>query len=524
MKRDVLPVLGASPATTRSPYAMSWRSALSALAVALAIEIAGYWQTAAEIVSIWARSTTFTHGFTVLPIVAWLVWRKRKELRAINPTPAPVVLPLIALAGFGWLGGDFVSVNAASQFALVGMLVVTVVAVLGVEVARAILFPLGFAFFAVPVGDFLLPVLMDWTADFTVAALRMTGIPVYREGFLIVVPNGRWSIVEACSGVRYLIASLMVGTLFAYLHYRAHWRRWVFVAFSAVVPIIANWVRAYLVILLGYLSNNRLAAGVDHIIYGWVFFGIVMLLMFGIGSRWHEPAPRSVPGAKAPAASHLPLVHAGLRRFGVAAVAAVAIALAWPLVDAVTQVPRGPVAPLTLNAVPGWHAVDGNKAPVRLDRASASFHQLFERDGQVVGAALAYYQAQDSRRKLARISGELFADEGQGWIRTVVGQRTPRIGGDLHTVLETHAQTPGSRMVVEWEWYWIDGSVTSSNVMSKLLVGWSRLSHRRDNAAAVLLYTHDSGDGHGARTLQQFAHDAWPAIEAALRQRAGSVE
>jgi len=279
VKRDVLPVLGASPATARSPYAMSWRSALSALAVALAIEIAGYWQTAAEIVSIWARSTTFTHGFTVLPIVAWLVWRKRKELRAINPTPAPVVLPLIALAGFGWLGGDFVSVNAASQFALVGMLVVTVVAVLGVEVARAILFPLGFAFFAVPVGDFLLPVLMDWTADFTVAALRMTGIPVYREGFLIVVPNGRWSIVEACSGVRYLIASLMVGTLFAYLHYRAHWRRWVFVAFSAVVPIIANWVRAYLVILLGYLSNNRLAAGVDHIIYGWVFFGIVMLLM-----------------------------------------------------------------------------------------------------------------------------------------------------------------------------------------------------------------------------------------------------
>jgi len=524
MKRDVLPMLGVSPATARSPYATSWRTALTVLLVALAIEIVGYWHTAAEIVSIWARSTTFTHGFTVLPIVAWLVWRKRSELRAIDPAPALAVLPLIALAGFGWLGGDFVSANAASQFAFVGMLIATVVAVLGVEVARVILFPLGFAFFAVPVGDFLLPVLMDWTADFTVAALRMTGIPVYREGFLIVVPNGRWSIVEACSGVRYLIASLMVGTLFAYLHYRAHWRRWVFVAFSAIVPIVANWVRAYLIILLGYLSDNRLAAGVDHIIYGWIFFGIVMLLMFGIGSRWNEPAPGSAPAAAAPVTKPSPLVRAAPLRFGIPAVAAVAIALAWPLVDAITEVPSRPVAPLTLDAIPGWHVVEGAKAPVRLDRAAASLHDLFERDGEVVGVALAYYQAQDARRKLARISGELFADEGQGWIRTVVGQRTPRIGSDLHTVLETHAQTPGNRMIVEWEWYWIDGSVTSSNVMSKLLLGWSRLSHRRDDSAAVLLYTRDSGDGRGSEALQQFAHDAWPSIEAALRHRAGPLE
>ena len=61
MKRDVLPMLGMSPPTARSPYAAAWRSALTVLLVAMAIEIAGYWRTAAEIVSIWARSTARAH-------------------------------------------------------------------------------------------------------------------------------------------------------------------------------------------------------------------------------------------------------------------------------------------------------------------------------------------------------------------------------------------------------------------------------------------------------------------------------
>jgi exosortase A len=210
-------------------------------------------------------STTFTHGFVVLPIALWLVWHRRDRLRAIEPRPWFAMLPLIGLVGVAWLVGEMATVNALSQTAFVVIVILSVPAILGREVARTITFPLAFLLFAVPAGDFLLPTLMDRTADFTVLALRATGVPVYREGFLIVVPNGRWSIVEACSGIRYLIASLVAGTLFAYLNYRANWRRWVFVGISAIVPIVANWVRAYLIVLLGYLSDNRIAAGVDHL-------------------------------------------------------------------------------------------------------------------------------------------------------------------------------------------------------------------------------------------------------------------
>ncbi len=210
---------------------------------------------------------------------------------------------MLAAAGFAWLLGEVGAVNAVSQFAFVAMLVLAVPAILGIEITRAMLFPFGFLFFSVPLGEFLLPTLMAHTADFTIAALRAIGrAGLSRRHAQFTVPNGRWSIVEACSGVRYLIASLVVGTLFAYLNYTAMWRRLVFVGVSIVVPIVANWIRAYMIVMLGYLSNNRIATGVDHIIYGWLFFGMVMLIMFMIGARWQATgaiarAVRAMPGA-----------------------------------------------------------------------------------------------------------------------------------------------------------------------------------------------------------------------------------
>src|SRR5678816_4685926 len=97
-------------------------------------------------------------------------------------------------------------------------------------------------FFAVPFGEGLLPILMEWTADVTVGALRVTGIPVYREGNYFVLPSGAWSVVEACSGVRYLIAAFMVGCIFAWLHYRTSIKRVVFVCLA---PVSYTHLRAH---------------------------------------------------------------------------------------------------------------------------------------------------------------------------------------------------------------------------------------------------------------------------------------
>jgi exosortase A len=265
-----------------------WLPALLTLAaVWLALGLF-YADTVSTMVGIWYRSETFAHAFLVPPISAWLVWRQRAQLACLKPQPRPWLLWGVAATAAAWLLADLVNINSATQMAWMTMFVLSVPAVLGFAVASAILFPLLFLYFAVPVGEFMLPYMMEWTADFTVYALRLSGIPVFREGLQFVIPSGSWSVIEACSGVRYLIASFMVGTLFAYLNYRSTKRRVIFIIASLLIPIVANWLRAYMIVMLGHLSGNTIAVGVDHLIYGWVFFGVVVMLMFYVGGRWTE--------------------------------------------------------------------------------------------------------------------------------------------------------------------------------------------------------------------------------------------
>ena len=293
---------------TTADFSTRWRRALLLLAVVLLAILGLYRHTAVGMVSIWARSETYTHGFVVPLISLWLIWRIRSDLLALQPRPSPSAWLLLAVMAAVWLAGDLVAVNVVTQLALVLLIILAVPAVLGWQVARRMAFPLGFLLFAVPAGDFLLPQFMEWTADFTVLALRWSGIPVYREGLQFIIPSGAWSVVEACSGIRYLIASLVVGCLFAYLSYRSLGKRLAFIGVAILVPLVANWLRAYMIVMIGHLSGNELATGVDHLIYGWVFFGVVILLMLLLGARWAD-APLVRPVAQVSNATTLSAVR-----------------------------------------------------------------------------------------------------------------------------------------------------------------------------------------------------------------------
>jgi exosortase len=143
-------------------HARHWRHAGFALLLTFSWLLLWYRETAVSMVLIWYRSDTFAHGFLILPIVAWLIWRQRHSVARLVPQPSLGVLPVFALVGLVWLVGELAAANTLTQSALVGLLVLVVPLVLGWPVARCIGFPLGFMFFAVPLGEFLLPQLMEW--------------------------------------------------------------------------------------------------------------------------------------------------------------------------------------------------------------------------------------------------------------------------------------------------------------------------------------------------------------------------
>jgi exosortase A len=363
--------------------AASWGLGLGLLIAALALVILIFYQTAESIVSIWERSETFAHGYLIIPISLWLVWEKRRGLRVLIPKPTLLPLLLFVPIGFGWLVADLVDTLVVQQLAFVAMLAVTIWAVVGHRIARYLAFPILFLFFGVPMGEGLVYPMMNFTADFTVAMLDITGIPVYREGTFFTIPSGQWSVVEACSGVRYLIASVTLGVLFAYLTYTHWWKRALFVVFSIFVPILANGLRAYMIVMLGHLSDMKLAVGVDHLIYGWIFFGIVITIMFAVGSIWRDPAALDpVPDAL----EQRPAQRAeALRVLGVLFVAAAFWpALSWALSDQ-----GGKVEPVVVSApeTPAW---------TLLADASGSHSSGWDWRPRIIGAdgsVYAFYQS-----------------------------------------------------------------------------------------------------------------------------------
>lgn len=246
-----------------------------------------YWSTFLAMLTTWAGSETYNHCFLVIPAFFYFVWVKREHFHGSYSPEKIFILPLLA-SGFLWLLGSLADVALVKQFAFMALIVSLTGGLLGWSLSRQILFPLFFLFLAVPVGDELLPVMMNFTADFTVGSLRLLGFPVFREGTHFAMPSGNWSVVEACSGVRYLIASVAIGLIYAYITYQKAYKRIIFMCFAIVVPILANGLRAVMIVLLGHYSNMTIATGVDHLVYGWIFFGVVMFGLFWVGSFWRE--------------------------------------------------------------------------------------------------------------------------------------------------------------------------------------------------------------------------------------------
>ena len=244
-------------------------------------------------VAIWYGSDIFNHCMFVLPGAFYLIYLKRDALlnTPIKPSMWTLIFvaPLVALYAVG-LAGDVQIFMHAAMFTLLPVLYWFV---LGTKAARTILFPLVFILFCIPIGEELVPLLQQIAATFSVQLLELSGVPVFRSGLYIEIPKGRFLVAEACSGISFFIASLVIGSLYAYLNMQAPWRRASFVLLSIVFPVAANIVRVYGIIMIAHMSDMKYAVGADHLIYGWFFFAFVIICLLALGEFIRERAPKS---------------------------------------------------------------------------------------------------------------------------------------------------------------------------------------------------------------------------------------
>jgi EpsI family protein len=192
------------------------------------------------------------------------------------------VIGLIGVAG---------NIRVLEHVAAFGMLPLLLLAMLGFNWGKQFWFPLVFVLFAIPIGGELVPALQKITAFIAIKLLSLTSIPLLTEGLYISIPQGRFVVAEACSGIRFFVACVAYGFLYAYLTFRRP-RLWViFLCTAVLLPVIANGLRVFLTIVIGYIWGMDAATGTDHLVFGWGFFAFILILLtaFGEWLRRYQP-------------------------------------------------------------------------------------------------------------------------------------------------------------------------------------------------------------------------------------------
>jgi len=302
----------ASPAATaRRPAGQSGlRNAGPALAAGFLAWAALFFPEAAAAVRVWADSTAYNHCFLIIPIALYLLHDRRAALRDIAACPTPWAALLGLPIAILWLAADRLGVMEGRQLMAVSFAQVLFLSVLGWRMWWALSGPLLYLYFLVPFGEFLVPVLQDLTAVFVSHGLPILGIPAYIDGYTIEIPEGTFYVAEACAGLRFLVASVAFGVLYALLMYRTPLRRGLFMIVSIVVPLVANGFRALGIVTLGHWLGSAEAAAADHLLYGWIFFSLVIGVLIVLGLPFRQD--NIAPGTARENATEQP----GARRFG----------------------------------------------------------------------------------------------------------------------------------------------------------------------------------------------------------------
>jgi exosortase A len=480
-----------------------WRHSIIVLALCWSTLILAFASDWLAMLGQWWNSSTYNHVLLVPAIVGWLIWQRRSAVGQLSPTPWRWGLVALAGAVLLWVLGAFAGFDLLLQSGAVAMLPASALLLLGPRVFAALLFPFAYMVFLVPFGDELVPPLQTITAQLTVWLVHASQIPATINGVFIDTPAGLFEVAEACSGVKFLIAMIALGVLIGNVFFTSWRRRIAFFALCLVVPILANGVRAWGTIFAAQYVGMERAGGIDHLIYGWLFFALVIAAVLGLSWRFFD---RSVddPLVDIERLQAMPLLA---RADGQSISVVIALLGAAVLVLGGTVWARAAdalAAPMPhqvfLPQVPGWQRVPYQPQTAWEPRAGGADHRLLGRyrnsDGAEVDVFYALYAAQDEGREAGGF-GQGALITGSSWAWTSAGPAMPPAKSErliANGNIERLALT-----------YYRSGEVlTGSNARLKLANITDRLLLRRHPTAMLILSAEQRSGYDAAAALSTF--------------------
>ncbi|APG62457.1 EpsI family protein [Sphingorhabdus lutea] len=474
-----------------------------------------------DMFGIWWNSSTFNHCLLLLPILAWLYHQRRDDLAKISPKFGWISLPYITLAGAIWLIGDAADLAIARQLSVIMMFQGAVILAWGVERGLALSFPIFYAFFLLPFGEEFVGPLQIITADICMFLLNLFGIPAHLDGIYISTTFGLFRVAEACSGVKFLVAMIAYGALVGNLCFFSWFRRAAFMVAAIIISILANGVRAWGTIIIAKYWGAEAATGMDHLIFGWVFFAIIIGILMAVSWKFFD---RKVDD---------PLVNHGR-------VAKYAAYLHWPKLSPITGailtsiILMTPIswsyfsgqrmsetpATIILPEIIGWTrsnaAMEQPWSPIYHAPSHRLDGRYVDEKGNVADLTIIVYDKQAEDRELIAF-GQGAIGENSIW--SWVGTPSYPFDAKAERIISQSADWPSARQIITF--YHVNG-VTSGNILQiKLATMKARLFAGNEQAVAIIISVEEKAGRDNKLILQKFVKALGPIDKLAM-QMAGT--
>ncbi|MDX1589914.1 MAG: exosortase [Oleiphilaceae bacterium] len=233
---------------------------------------------------------SYSHGFLLLLVALFLCLhtaRKRTPVTGFYPRWLVPLLPAMALYALG----DILRIEAVEQLMLLPLLLGSLAVLWGWDQVKRFIVPVGILFFGLPVWDYLSWPLQKITVWVNELWLSLPGIEFEVEGvFVYLIDVGAFEIAHGCSGLRYLLVGLTLAVLYGELSYRRWQSKLLLVGTGVLLALLANWIRVFVIIYMGYITHMETGLIEDHDSFGWWVFAATLVPLFVLG-RWLEGRP-----------------------------------------------------------------------------------------------------------------------------------------------------------------------------------------------------------------------------------------
>jgi EpsI family protein len=475
---------------------------------AMALTAVLYWPTSVELPVRWGKLyEPYAHGWLVLAVTVWLIWRDRAQLARITLVPPSGGWLVVALGSVGWLVTYNAGVLAASMMALPLLALATVWAAGGLVLVRRVAVPVLLFYLAVPVWEIFSPPLQWMTTTVNHWLTELVGIPVVMREYVISIPAGTFAVEGGCSGLNYFVTALFIAVVLGELDRDDLSSRLMLVALGVGLALLTNWLRVFIIIVAGHLTNmQHYLVKVEHYKFGWVLFAFLLVFYFWLARR----LPRRDAGE--PALAQRADLPSSSRRSDAVLLSAIGLALGPLWSHAQPMLAGAPAAAMQPPTVPGWSGPErylSNWKPVFLGADEEFLVAYVGDEGREAAVYRAAYHSQRQGKEL-RAYGNSVAGESRRVQAT--GHRQVEIAERAVAVTEETLSDWSEQQSLVWWLYAVDGKPSPMDLPGQLSYG-VRSMWRAPTASVVAITAECRPDCDAARVaLDDISRQLLPAL------------